>query len=154
MPRGRGISFVASQRSTWVATVAEVEVDRQTGAVSAKRMVVAVDPGIVVNPTAIKAQIEGATIFATSRALKEEVKFDQSKLTTVDWNSYPILRFTEIPDIEIALIDRPELLPGGIGEPPNTTRRRAIGNAIYDAVGVRLRTVPYVNDAVKAALQA
>lgn len=149
---GRGISIVASQRSTYVATVAEVEVDRQTGVVTAKRMVVAVDPGIVINPTAIKAQIEGATIFSTSRALKEEVTFDRSKLTSVDWVSYPILRFTEIPDIEITLVNRIDKVPGGIGEPPNTTPAAAIGNAIFDATGVRVRQGPFTPERIKAAL--
>ncbi len=123
---GRGISIVASQRSTYVATVAEVEVDRQTGVVTAKRMVVAVDPGIVINPTAIHAQIEGATIFSTSRALKEEVTYDHSKLTSVDWVTYPILRFTEVRrrDRDHLMIDRVDEVPGGIGEPPNTTPPR------------------------------
>ncbi|MGA2393203.1 MAG: molybdopterin cofactor-binding domain-containing protein [Candidatus Lustribacter sp.] len=119
--RGRGISIVANRRSTYVATVAEVEVDRQTGVVALKRMVVAVDPGIVVNPKAIEAQIEGATLFSSSRALKEEVKYDRTALTTVDWVTYPILRFVEVPDIEVVLVNRPDLLPGGVGEPPNTT---------------------------------
>lgn len=151
--RGRGIAIVANQRSTYVATVAEVEVDRQTGVVALKRMVVAVDPGIVVNPKAIEAQIEGATLFSSSRALKEEVKYDRSKLTTVDWITYPILRFTEVPDIEVVLVNRPDLLPGGVGEPPNTTPAAAIGNAIYDAIGVRVRQAPFTPDRIKAALQ-
>lgn len=150
--RGRGISIVANQRSTYVATVAEVEVDRQTGVVALKRMVVAVDPGIVVNPKAIEAQIEGATLFSSSRALKEEVKYDRSKVTTVDWATYPILRFTEVPDIEIVLVNRPDLLPGGVGEPPNTTPAAAIGNAIYDALGVRIRQAPFTPERIKAAL--
>jgi CO/xanthine dehydrogenase Mo-binding subunit len=151
--RGRGISIVANQRSTYVATVAEVEVDRQTGVVALKRMVVAVDPGIVVNPKAIEAQIEGATLFSSSRALKEEVKYDRTALTTVDWVTYPILRFVEVPDIEVVLVNRPDLLPGGVGEPPNTTPAAAIGNAIYDAIGVRVRQAPFTPERIKAALQ-
>ncbi|HXP92907.1 MAG TPA: molybdopterin cofactor-binding domain-containing protein [Candidatus Binatia bacterium] len=150
--RGRGIAVVANQRSTYVATVAEVEVDRQTGNVRVRRMTAAVDPGLVVNPDGIRAQIEGATIYATSRALKEEVKYGKSKVTTADWLSYPILRFTEVPEIQIALINRPTVPPGGIGEPPNTTPPAAIGNAIYDAIGVRIRELPYTPARVKAAL--
>jgi CO/xanthine dehydrogenase Mo-binding subunit len=150
--RGRGVSFVASQRSTWVATIADVEVDRQTGNVTVKRINVAVDPGIVVNPVAIEAQIEGATIYATSRALKEEVRYTKSKIATTDWVSYPILRFTEIPDINITLLNRPDQPPGGIGEPPNTTPAAAIANAIFDATGVRLRELPFTPARVKAAL--
>jgi nicotinate dehydrogenase subunit B len=150
--RGRGVSVVASQRNTWVATVAEVEVDRQTGNVRVKRMTSAVDPGLIVNPGGLRAQIEGATIFATSRALKEEVKYDRAKLTSADWLSYPILRFVEVPEIQIALIDRPHEIAGGIGEPPNTTPPAAIGNAIFDATGVRIRELPYTPAKVKAAL--
>ncbi len=151
--RGRGVSLVASQRSTYVATVAEVEVDRRTGNVRVTRVFVAVDPGLVVNPDGIKAQIEGATIYAVSRTLKEEVKFDRAKLSTADWLTYPILRFTEVPDIVISLLNRPDLPPGGIGEPPNTTPPAAIGNAVYDAVGIRLRELPFTAARVKAAIQ-
>jgi nicotinate dehydrogenase subunit B len=150
--KGRGIAIVSNQRNTYVATVAEVEVDRQTGGVAVKRMVVVVDPGIVVNPDGIRAQIEGATIYGTSRALKEEVTYDGSKVTSKDWISYPILRFSEIPEIEITLIDRKDLAPGGIGEPPNTTPAAAIGNAIFDALGVRLREMPFTPQRIKAAL--
>jgi nicotinate dehydrogenase subunit B len=152
--RGRGVAVVAGQRNTYVATVAEVEVDRRTGNVRVRRMTVAVDPGLVVNPDGIRAQIEGATIFATSRALKEEVRYDRIKLTTSDWLTYPILRFTEVPDVRIALLNRTDLPPGGIGEPPNTTPPAAIGNAIFDATGIRLRELPYTPARVKAGLQA
>jgi CO/xanthine dehydrogenase Mo-binding subunit len=150
--RGRGVSVVANQRSTWIATVAEVEVDRQTGNVRVTRITSAVDPGLIVNPDGLRAQIEGATIYATSRALKEEVTYDRSKLTSADWLSYPILRFTEVPRIEIALVNRPNEPAGGIGEPPNTTPPAAIGNAIFDATGVRIRALPYTPERVKAAL--
>jgi nicotinate dehydrogenase subunit B len=152
--RGRGVSVVANQRSTYIATIAEVEVDRQTGNVAVKRMVVGVDPGLVINPNGLHAQIEGATIYATSRALKEEVKYNRSQVTSSDWLTYPILRFTEVPQIEITLIDQPGKPAGGIGEPPNTTPAAAIGNAIYDAVGIRLRDVPYTPSRLKAALKA
>jgi nicotinate dehydrogenase subunit B len=150
--KGRGIAVVSNQRNSYVATVAHVEVDRQTGKVAVKRIVVAADAGIVVNPVGIRAQIEGATIYATSRSLKEEVAYDKSKVLTKDWVSYPILRFSEVPQIEIALIDRKDVLPGGIGEPPNTTPAAAIGNAIFDATGVRIRRLPYTPSRVRAAL--
>lgn len=150
--RGRGMAMMADHAGTWVATVAHVEVDRLTGNVTVKRIFVVADAGIVVNPDGMRAQIEGATLFGTSRALKEEVTYDRSKLTSVDWLSYPILRFTEIPDIFIDVVNRTDLLPFGIGEPPNATPPAAIGNAIYDATGIRLRALPYTPKRVKAAL--
>jgi nicotinate dehydrogenase subunit B len=150
--RGRGVALVASQRSTWVATIAEVEVDRERGRVAVKRMTVAVDSGLIVNPVAIQAQIEGATIYATSRTLKEEVRYNRSNLATTDWISYPILLFSEVPEINIVLVNRVDQMPGGIGEPPNTTPAAAIGNAIFDATGVRIRELPYTPARVKAAL--
>jgi nicotinate dehydrogenase subunit B len=132
-------------------------------------MHVAVDAGQIVNPTAIKAQIEGATLYATSRALKEQMLFDKSKVTSTDWVSYPILRFTDIPqEINITLLDQPTLSPvgsfdnggmgsyvnSGIGEPPNTVPPAAIGNAIFDATGVRMREAPFTPARVRAALKA
>jgi nicotinate dehydrogenase subunit B len=152
--RGRGVSLVANQRSTYVANVAEVEVDRRTGTVLVKRMTVAVDPGLIINPDGIRAQIEGATIYATSRALKEEVKLERTKVATDDWLTYPILRFSEVPDIVISLINRTDQPPGGIGEPPNTIPPAAIGNAIFDATGIRIRELPFTPARVKAALNA
>jgi nicotinate dehydrogenase subunit B len=150
--RGRGIALVSSQKGTYVATVAEVAVDRQTGNVRVEKMTVAVDAGLIINPGGMRSQVEGATIFATSRALKEEVTYDRARVTSEDWLTYPILRFTETPDLQISLINRTNIAPGGIGEPPNTTPPAAIGNAIYDAVGVRLREVPFTPRRVKAAL--
>jgi nicotinate dehydrogenase subunit B len=159
--RGRGISIVASQRSAYIATVAEVEVDKQTGKVRVPHITVAVDAGQIVNPRAIKAQIEGATIYATSRSLLEQVTFDKSKVTISDWVQYPILRFADIPKIDIVLLDNPALrgtndsfVNSGIGEPPNTTPPAAIGNAIFDATGVRMREMPYTPARVRAALKA
>ena len=129
---------MASQRSAYIANVAQVEVDKKTGRVYVKRMDVVVDAGQIVNPRAIEAQITGATIYATSRALKEQVVFDKSKVTSVDWVTYPIMRFLEIPEaINVTLVDQPNLSPAGsfdnggmgsyvnsgIGEPPNTVPR-------------------------------
>jgi len=166
---GRGISIVASQRSAYVANVAHVEVDRHTGRVHVKRMDVVVDAGQIVNPRAIEAQITGATIYAASRALKEQVVFDKSKVQSVDWVTYPIMRFTEIPEaINVTLLDQPNLSPAGsfdnggmgsfvnsgIGEPPNTVPPAAIGNAIFDATGVRMREAPFTPARVRAALKA
>lgn len=166
---GRGIAIVASQRSSYIANVAEVEVDKKTGKVSVTQMHVTVDAGQIVNPIGIQAQIQGATIFSTSRALHEEVVFTRSHVVDADWVSYPILRFVDVPQaINITLLNQPTLSPAGsfanggmgsyvnsgIGEPPNTVVPAAIGNAIFDATGVRVREAPYTPGRVRAALKA
>ena len=113
------------------------------------------------NPMGIKRQIEGAMIYATSRALHEQVVFDKKQILTTDWVHYPILRFNEVPDIEITLLNRPDLrgtndsyVNSGIGEPPNTVVPAAIGNAFFDATGVRIRDLPLTPARVRAALAA
>jgi nicotinate dehydrogenase subunit B len=151
--RGRGVAIVSGQKSTWVATVADVEVNRRTGVVRAVRMFVAVDAGLLVNPDGLRNQVEGATMYGTSRALKEEMTWNASAMTSRDWRTYPILRFSEAPEIAISTINRIHEDPGGIGESPNTTPAAAIGNAVFDATGVRLRTVPFTPDRVLAALR-
>jgi CO/xanthine dehydrogenase Mo-binding subunit len=158
---GRGISLVASQRSAYVANVAEVEVDKKTGKVRVTKFMAAVDAGQIVNPVGIRAQIEGAIIYAVSRALLEQVVFNRKEVLITDWVNYPILRFNDIPDIEIVLLNRPDVrgtndsyVNSGIGEPPNTTPPAAIGNAIFDATGVRIREMPYTPAKVRAALAA
>ncbi|HEX6896960.1 MAG TPA: molybdopterin cofactor-binding domain-containing protein, partial [Bryobacteraceae bacterium] len=110
------------------------------------------DCGLVINPDSLRNQIEGSIIQTLSRALHEEVKFDRSRVTSVDWASYPILRFPEVPAIEVALIDRPTLPPLGAGEASTAPVAAALANAIFDATGVRLRTVPFTPARVKAAL--
>jgi len=158
---GRGISLVASQRSSYIATVADVTVDRKTGKVRVTKLRSVVDAGQIVNPLGIKRQIEGAMLYATSRALHEQVVFDKKKILTSDWVHYPILRFNEVPEIEITLVDRPDLrgandsfVNSGIGEPPNTVVPAAIGNAFFDATGVRMRDLPLTPARVRAALAA
>jgi CO/xanthine dehydrogenase Mo-binding subunit len=149
---GRGIAY-SFRGETIVAQIAEVEVNRKTGHVWAKRIVCAHDCGLVVNPGAVRNQIEGGVIQSMSRALKEEVKFDHSRVTTLDWASYPIIKFEEIPDeIDIVLIDRPELPPMRVGEPASETVWPGVANAIYDAIGVRLRQLPMTPDRVLAGL--
>ncbi len=150
--RGRGVSVVSSQKFAWLATIAEVDVDRTTGHIRLVRMVVAVDVGLVVNPDGLRNQIEGGTLYGASRALKEEVKWDASGITTTDWNSYPILRFSEVPDVTIKIIKQDGEAPGGIGEAPNTTPAAAIANAVFHATGARLRRVPFTPARVLAAL--
>lgn len=89
-----------------------------------------------------------------SRTLKEEVKWNRSRITTVDWATYPIITFPEVPEVEMVLIDRPTEPPWGVGEPAATVIPSAISNAVFDAIGVRLRTVPFTPERLKAAVQA
>ncbi len=114
----------------------------------------AFDCGQIINPDGARAQVEGSILQTLSRVLLEEVQFDQSRVTSVDWNSYPILRFSDVPQIEIELIDRPTEAPVGAGEAACTTVGAALANAVFDATGARLRTVPFTPERVKAALGA
>lgn len=150
--RGRGFAL-AQRGETLCAVAVEVEIDRTTGAVRPVRWAVAHDCGLVVNPRNLDLTIEGNIVQATSRALLEEVTFDREMVTSVDWATYPILDVTQTPDrIDIVQINRPELPPAGAGEAATRPVAAAIGNAIFDATGVRLRRAPFTPSRVKAAL--
>jgi len=112
------------------------------------------DCGQIINPDGVRNQIEGSVIQTVSRTLKEELTFDRSRVTSLDWDSYPILTFPEIPEVDVDLIDRPTEKPWGAGEPPAAVVPSAISNAVFDAVGVRLRSVPFTPAKVRAALQS
>jgi nicotinate dehydrogenase subunit B len=149
---GQGIAY-AVRGETRVAIIAEVEVNRATGKVWARRFVVAHDCGQVVAPDLLRLTIEGNIVQTTSRALREEVMFDQSNVTSTDWLSYPILDITEAPEsIEIVLIDHPEVPPGGAGEASSRPTPAALANAIFDATGIRLRQAPFTPERLKAGL--
>ena len=149
---GRGLAY--SQRNgTRVAIVAEVEIDRATGKIFAKKFTVAHDCGQIINPDGLVKCIEGNIVQGISRTLWEEVTFDSKAVTSVDWMTYPILDITETPQtIDIVLINRPEVAPAGAGEPSIRPVAAAIANAIFDATGVRIRRVPFSPDRVKGAL--
>jgi CO/xanthine dehydrogenase Mo-binding subunit len=149
---GRGIAY--SQRNgTRVAIVAEVDIDRSSGKIFARKFTVAHDCGQIINPDGLKYAIEGNIVQGVSRTLWEEVKFDAKNVTTVDWMTYPILDITETPEaIDVVLIDHPEIAPTGAGEPSIRPVAAAIANAIFDATGVRIRRVPFSPDRVKSAL--
>jgi len=154
---GMGVSFALytgenGPSSAYMAYVAEVDVDEETGEVRVKKFTCAIDPGLVVNPDGVKNQLEGGVIQATSWALKEQVTFDRTIITNHDWATYPILTFPEVPEIETIVIDRPDTPAKGIGEPVTVPVASAIANAIYDATGARLREVPFTPERVKAAL--
>jgi len=150
--RGRGVSL-ATGFGTSVATVCEVEVDRATGRVYPRRVFVAHDCGLIINPKSLRTTIEGNVIQGLSRTLFEEVRFDAQMVRSVDWASYPILEIGDAPEsIEIALINRPELPAGGAGEPAHVTIPAAIGNAIFDATGIRFRRLPLNPERIRAGL--
>jgi CO/xanthine dehydrogenase Mo-binding subunit len=152
---GRGVAFARYKNSSsYLAVVAEVEVDERTGSIRLRRAFAAVDVGQAINPDGIKNQIEGGIVQAASWTLKERVKFATDRIESVDWATYPILGFTEVPEIEVVVIDRPELASAGAGEAAQGPTAAAIANAVADAVGARLRDLPLTPDRVLAALSA
>ena len=150
---GRGVA-IANRANTITAAVAEVEVDKTTGKVLVKRVSFAHDCGLIVNPDGLKNQIEGNIIQGISRTLMEQVQFDESGIKSLDWASHPIITYQDIPQIDIVLINRPEMGPLGGGEPSISPVPGAIANAIFDATGVRLREIPLTPKRVLAGLQA
>lgn len=152
---GRGVAFARYETEyAYAAVVAEVEVDHASGAVQVTRVVVGHDCGLIINPDGLMNQIEGNVIQGIGRALKEEVTWDDYQVTSLDWSSYHILTFAEAPAIEIVLIDRPEEPALGAGEPAICPVVAAVGNAIFDATGVRLREIPFTPQRVLAGLEA
>jgi len=150
---GRGIAYVHYKHNeTYVAMGMEAEVDRGSGAIKVHRVACAHDCGLVINPDSLRAQVEGNILQTLSRTLYEEVIFDKSRVTSLDWASYPILTFPDVPEIMIDLVDRPTEPPLGAGEAAATPVAAALANAIFDATGARLRTVPFTPDRVKQAL--
>jgi CO/xanthine dehydrogenase Mo-binding subunit len=153
--KGRGISYLRYNNAiTYVAAVAEVEVNRNTGDVRVTRVCASHDCGEMVNPDGVANQVEGGVLQTVSRTLMEEVDWDRNKVKSVDWASYPIMRHTQAPKVEIALIDRPGQVAWGAGEPMACAIPAAIANAVFDATGARVRSVPLTPDRVKAAIAA
>jgi nicotinate dehydrogenase subunit B len=149
---GRGLGYIR-RNGTIAVVIAEVDVDRRSGEVRPKRFVVAHDCGLIINPDGLRRTIEGNVVQGTSRSLWEEVTFTKSEVTSVDWQTYPILDIAATPEaVDIVLLDRPELPPTGAGEASTRPVAAAIANAIFDAAGVRLRRAPLTPDRVKAGL--
>lgn len=152
--RGRGVTFCKYELvRTYVAGVAEVEVNRRTGAIRVTRFYCTHDCGQIINPDGVKAQVEGNIVHTLSRTLHEELTFDRGAVTSLDWASYRTITFPEVPEIVVELIDRPTERPWGAGEPAAAVVPSAVSNAIFDATGVRLRSVPFTAAKLKAALQ-
>jgi CO/xanthine dehydrogenase Mo-binding subunit len=150
---GRGVAYVHyKQAENYVAMGVEATVDRSTGAVRILRVACAHDCGLMINPDAVRAQVEGCILQTLSRTLFEEVTFDRVRVTSTDWASYPILTFPDVPKLDIALIDRRHERPLGVGEAATAPVAAAVGNAIFDATGVRLRQAPFTPARVRKAL--
>jgi len=149
---GRGIAY-ALRGGTIVAAVAEIEVERKTGRIRAKKFTVAHDCGLIINPEGLRYTIEGNVVHGLSRTLFEEVRFDRDKVTSVDWMTYPILDIKDAPEtIDVVLVNHPEIAPTGAGEPTIRVIPAAVANAFFDATGVRMRKAPLTPERVKAAL--
>ncbi len=151
--RGRGIAYARYKNlATYTAVAVEVEVEKASGVIRVKRVSSANDAGEIVSHDGVKNQIEGGVIQSLSWTLKEAVRFDDSGVRSEDWTSYPILTFTEVPPIDIALIERPGLPFLGAGEASQGPAGAALANAVMDATGVRFRDVPFVPSRIKAGL--
>ena len=151
--RGRGVGFIKYKNSaSYVAVIVDVRVNRSGGQIYLENAVIAGDPGQIVNPDGVSNQLEGAFLQAASWTLREAVTFDAQGITSLDWNTYPILRFQDAPRVDVTLIDRPGEPYMGVGEGAMGPVPAAIANAVFDAAGIRLRQIPFTPERVKAAL--
>ena len=147
---GHGIAFARYKNSgAYCAIVAEVEAGRE---IRLRRLVIAVDVGLVINPDGVANQIEGGAVQAASWTLKEAVRFDRTRVTSDSWGRYPILRFSEVPEVDVQIIARPDCPPLGAGEAPMGPTAAAIGNAVFDALGVRVRDLPITSERIVGTL--
>ena len=153
--RGRGIGLARyKNRAAWAAVIVDLVVDDATAAARVERAVIAADAGEVVDPDGLANQLEGGVVQSASWTLKEAVRFDRTRVTSLDWESYPILGFEEAPEVETVLIDRPGLPFLGAGEATQGPTAGAIANAAFDAIGVRLRDMPFTPERIRAAVAA
>ncbi|MCY1346308.1 Nicotinate dehydrogenase subunit B [compost metagenome] len=160
MLRGRGVAYARYIHSrfpgfgaAWAAWVVDVAVEAATGRITVEKLVVGQDTGMMVNPDGVRHQIHGNVVQTLSRVLKEQVRFDADGVASREWGSYPLLTFPEIPPIEVVLMPRQEEPPMGAGESASLPGAPAIANALFDAIGVRLRRPPFVPETVLAALR-
>ncbi|MGI9257237.1 MAG: molybdopterin cofactor-binding domain-containing protein, partial [Gammaproteobacteria bacterium] len=150
---GRGLAFAQYKNlAAYLALVIDISVDPSSGYVRAEKAYSAMEAGQIISPDGCRNQVEGGIIQAASWTLKEAVRNSQEAIVSVDWASYPILRFDEIPEIEVQLIDRPEMPILGVGEAAQGPTAAAIANAVTNATGARLRDLPLTPDRVAAAL--
>ena len=149
---GYGIGFGRYKNTgAYCAAIAEIEGAEE---ISVRKLTLAVDVGEAINPDGVINQIEGGAIQATSWVLKERVRFDRQRITSTSWTEYPILRFSEVPDVEVEVIQRPDTDPVGAGEAAHGPVTAAIANAVFDALGVRVRDLPITRDRIIAAMES
>jgi nicotinate dehydrogenase subunit B len=158
--RGRGFAYALYVHSkfpgygaAWSAWIADVAVNKATGDVSVTRVVAGQDSGLMINPDGIRHQIHGNVIQSTSRALMEEVSFDRHSVTSREWGAYPIIKFPDVPKIDVLMLPRPDQPPLGVGESASVPSAAAIANAIYDATGVRFRELPFTPERILRGLR-
>jgi nicotinate dehydrogenase subunit B len=148
---GYGLGFARYKNTgAYCAVIAEVEGAED---ISVKRLTIAVDVGEAINPDGVINQIEGGAIQATSWVLKERVRFDRTRITSNSWSEYPILRFSEVPDVQVEVMSRPDLEPVGAGEAAHGPVTAAIANAVFDALGLRVRNLPITRERLIAAME-
>ncbi|HEV7879309.1 molybdopterin cofactor-binding domain-containing protein, partial [Bradyrhizobium sp.] len=158
--RGRGFAYALYVHSkfpgygaAWSAWIADVAVNKATGDVSVMRVVAGQDSGLMINPDGVRHQIHGNVIQSTSRALMEEVSFDRASVVSREWGAYPIIKFPDIPKIDVLMLPRPDQPPLGVGESASVPSAAAIANAIFDATGVRFRELPFTPERILAGLR-
>jgi nicotinate dehydrogenase subunit B len=149
---GRGVAC-SLRDGTYNAEIADIEVDKKTGEITVKKMWVTEDHGLTVNPKACLMGIEAGIVQTVSRTLLEQVDYTTEKITSVDWDTYPILTFSGAPKVETQIIERADLPATGVGEAHCCPVAAAVGNAFFDATGVRLHTIPFRPDRVRLALK-
>jgi CO/xanthine dehydrogenase Mo-binding subunit len=152
-PSGKGFGIACTNYlNSYVAAMAEVNVNKKTGHVQVKRIVCAQDMGEIINPQGARLQIEGGLTMGLGYCLSEEIRFSGGKILTENFGDYEIPKFSWAPAIDVVLVENPDLPPQGCGEPAITTMGAVIANAVYDAVGVRLYTLPMNPARIKKAL--
>src|SRR5207253_4611009 len=144
---------VGTHLASYGAAAAEIEINKETGRVVAKKMYGAIDCGLAVNPANVENQITGQLVQTVSRMLKEEVTFNKTNVTSLDWNTYPILRFEECPEVIPIVVQRLNERSTGAGEEVMAAAAAAMANAFFDATGLRLQEYPLTPNRVLAALQ-
>src|SRR5947207_3056575 len=158
--RGRGFAYALyvhgpfpGRPAAWSAWIADVAVNKATGDVSVTRVVAGQDAGLMINPDGVRHQIHGNVLQSTSRALMEEVSFDRSSVTSREWGSYPIIKFPDVPKLDVLMLPRQDQPPLGVGESASVPSAAAIANAIFDATGVRFRELPFTPERILAGLR-